>query len=148
MAIWIINNLFPIFSFKLAKEANNTCFCFVFCFGQKKSLFSIPEGTNLTVLVPVKEAIQNLSKDEKDFWLQPDMLLLLVRYHWFGVTIYDYSLDLRWSENAAGKGTELQYSYDCSKSYRTGASNRQVERVGFGVGDQSQQGLRTFSFFF
>ncbi|XP_053233528.1 stabilin-1 isoform X1 [Podarcis raffonei] len=47
----------------------------------KKSLFSIPEGTNLTVLVPVKEAIQNLSKDEKDFWLQPDMLLLLVRGH-------------------------------------------------------------------
>ncbi|XP_061473966.1 stabilin-1 [Rhineura floridana] len=47
----------------------------------KNSSFSIPEGANVTVLVPLKEAIQNLSMDEKDFWLQPKMLQLLVRVH-------------------------------------------------------------------
>ncbi|XP_042309906.1 stabilin-1 isoform X2 [Sceloporus undulatus] len=47
----------------------------------QKSLFSIPEGGNVTVLVPLKEAIQNLSKAEKDFWLKPDMLPSLVRSH-------------------------------------------------------------------
>uniref|UniRef100_A0A670IMJ0 Stabilin 1 n=1 Tax=Podarcis muralis TaxID=64176 RepID=A0A670IMJ0_PODMU len=123
MAIWIINNLFPIFSFKLAKEANNTCFCFVFCFGQKKSLFSIPEGTNLTVLVPVKEAIQNLSKDEKDFWLQPDMLLLLVRGHFLlgsftteqlkkyvGQELPTLSPRIRWKiNNSSGDMDTVQY---------------------------------------
>ncbi|XP_060621848.2 stabilin-1 [Anolis sagrei] len=47
----------------------------------KKSLFSIPEGGNVTVLVPQKEAIQNLSISEKDFWLKPDTLSSLVRSH-------------------------------------------------------------------
>ncbi|XP_062977667.1 stabilin-1 [Elgaria multicarinata webbii] len=47
----------------------------------KKSLFSIPPGANVTVLVPLKTAIQNLSKAEKDFWLEPDMLPTLVRAH-------------------------------------------------------------------
>uniref|UniRef100_A0A803SQ99 Stabilin 1 n=1 Tax=Anolis carolinensis TaxID=28377 RepID=A0A803SQ99_ANOCA len=47
----------------------------------KKSLFSIPEGGNVTVLVPQKEAIQNLSVAEKDFWLKPDTLSSLVRSH-------------------------------------------------------------------
>uniref|UniRef100_A0A803TKA8 Stabilin 1 n=1 Tax=Anolis carolinensis TaxID=28377 RepID=A0A803TKA8_ANOCA len=46
-----------------------------------KSLFSIPEGGNVTVLVPQKEAIQNLSVAEKDFWLKPDTLSSLVRSH-------------------------------------------------------------------
>ncbi|KAH0630043.1 hypothetical protein JD844_012626 [Phrynosoma platyrhinos] len=44
----------------------------------QKSIFSIPERDNITVLVPLKEAIQNLSKAEKDFWLTPSMLPPLV----------------------------------------------------------------------
>uniref|UniRef100_A0A8C0ATL5 Stabilin 1 n=1 Tax=Buteo japonicus TaxID=224669 RepID=A0A8C0ATL5_9AVES len=47
----------------------------------KKSLFSIPAGTNVTVLVPSEAAIKNLSKTEKDFWLTPYMLPFLVRAH-------------------------------------------------------------------
>ncbi|XP_044307442.1 stabilin-1 [Varanus komodoensis] len=47
----------------------------------KKSLFSFPQKANVTVLVPLKTAIQNLSDAEKDFWLEPDMLLTLVRAH-------------------------------------------------------------------
>lgn len=54
--------------------------CSFLCFVQQKSLFSIPAGTNVTVLVPSEAAIKNLSKSEKDFWLTPDMLLFLVRY--------------------------------------------------------------------
>ncbi|XP_010140444.1 PREDICTED: stabilin-1, partial [Buceros rhinoceros silvestris] len=47
----------------------------------KKSLFSIPAGTNVTVLVPSEAAIKNLSKPEKDFWLTPYVLPFLVRAH-------------------------------------------------------------------
>ncbi|KAM6468194.1 stabilin-1 isoform 1-T1 [Liasis olivaceus] len=47
----------------------------------KKSLFSIPRGANVTVLVPLKEAVQNLSKAEKEFWLESNMLPSLVRSH-------------------------------------------------------------------
>ncbi|KAM6256750.1 stabilin-1 [Porphyrio hochstetteri] len=47
----------------------------------KKSLFSIPAGTNVTVLVPSETAIKNLRKTEKDFWLTPYMLPFLVRAH-------------------------------------------------------------------
>ncbi|XP_052535240.1 stabilin-1 [Tympanuchus pallidicinctus] len=47
----------------------------------KKSLFSIPAGTNVTVLVPSEEAIKSLNKSEKDFWLTPYMLPFLVRAH-------------------------------------------------------------------
>uniref|UniRef100_A0A663EVS1 Stabilin 1 n=1 Tax=Aquila chrysaetos chrysaetos TaxID=223781 RepID=A0A663EVS1_AQUCH len=47
----------------------------------KKSLFSIPAGTNVTVLVPSEAAIKNLNKTEKDFWLTPYMLPFLVRAH-------------------------------------------------------------------
>ncbi|NXY91212.1 STAB1 protein, partial [Alcedo cyanopectus] len=47
----------------------------------KKSLFSIPAGTNVTVLVPSEEAIKNFSMTEKDFWLTPYMLPFLVRAH-------------------------------------------------------------------
>lgn len=54
--------------------------CSFLCFGQQKSLFSIPAGTNVTVLVPSEAAIKNLSKTEKDFWLTPYMLPFLVRY--------------------------------------------------------------------
>lgn len=53
--------------------------CSCLCFGQQKSLFSIPAGTNVTVLVPSEAAIKNLSKPEKDFWLTPYMLPFLVR---------------------------------------------------------------------
>uniref|UniRef100_A0A8B9PAF4 Stabilin 1 n=1 Tax=Apteryx owenii TaxID=8824 RepID=A0A8B9PAF4_APTOW len=45
-----------------------------------KSLFSIPAGTNVTVLVPSEAAIKNLSNAEKDTWLTPYMLPFLVRY--------------------------------------------------------------------
>uniref|UniRef100_A0A8C0FC42 Stabilin 1 n=1 Tax=Bubo bubo TaxID=30461 RepID=A0A8C0FC42_BUBBB len=47
----------------------------------KKSLFSIPAGTNVTVLVPSATAIKNLNETEKDFWLTPYMLPFLVRAH-------------------------------------------------------------------
>uniref|UniRef100_A0ABM5FKB7 Stabilin-1 n=1 Tax=Pogona vitticeps TaxID=103695 RepID=A0ABM5FKB7_9SAUR len=47
----------------------------------KASLFSLPEGGNVTVLVPTKEAIQNLTVAEKQFWLEPNMLPSLVRSH-------------------------------------------------------------------
>uniref|UniRef100_A0A8C3BMN8 Stabilin 1 n=1 Tax=Cairina moschata TaxID=8855 RepID=A0A8C3BMN8_CAIMO len=47
----------------------------------KKSLFSIPAGTNVTVLVPSEEAINSLNKSEKDFWLTPSTLPVLVRAH-------------------------------------------------------------------
>ncbi|XP_070594767.1 stabilin-1 isoform X2 [Erythrolamprus reginae] len=47
----------------------------------KKSLFSMPRGANVTVLVPLKEAVQNLSKEEKEFWLESNMLPFLVRSH-------------------------------------------------------------------
>uniref|UniRef100_A0A8B9VLL6 Stabilin 1 n=1 Tax=Anas zonorhyncha TaxID=75864 RepID=A0A8B9VLL6_9AVES len=46
-----------------------------------KSLFSIPAGTNVTVLVPSEEAINSLNKSEKDFWLTPSTLPVLVRAH-------------------------------------------------------------------
>uniref|UniRef100_A0A663EV22 Stabilin 1 n=1 Tax=Aquila chrysaetos chrysaetos TaxID=223781 RepID=A0A663EV22_AQUCH len=55
--------------------------CSFLCFGQQKSLFSIPAGTNVTVLVPSEAAIKNLNKTEKDFWLTPYMLPFLVRAH-------------------------------------------------------------------
>uniref|UniRef100_A0A8B9CVC7 Stabilin 1 n=1 Tax=Anser brachyrhynchus TaxID=132585 RepID=A0A8B9CVC7_9AVES len=55
--------------------------CSSLCFGQQKSLFSIPAGTNVTVLVPSEEAINSLNKSEKDFWLTPSMLPFLVRAH-------------------------------------------------------------------
>ena len=54
--------------------------CSFLCFGQQESLFSIPAGNNVTVLVPSEAAIKNLSKTEKDFWLTPSMLPFLVRY--------------------------------------------------------------------
>ncbi|XP_074862088.1 stabilin-1 isoform X2 [Carettochelys insculpta] len=47
----------------------------------QKSLFSIPAGVNVTVLVPSEAAIKNLSKAEKDFWLMPYVLPFLVRAH-------------------------------------------------------------------
>nr|XP_023955738.1 stabilin-1 isoform X4 [Chrysemys picta bellii] len=47
----------------------------------KKSLFSIPAGINVTVLVPAEAAIKNLSQAEKDFWLKPYTLPFLVRAH-------------------------------------------------------------------
>ncbi|XP_053156108.1 stabilin-1 [Hemicordylus capensis] len=47
----------------------------------KQSLPSIPREGNVTVLVPLKAAIQNLSKAEEDFWLKPNMLPFLVRAH-------------------------------------------------------------------
>uniref|UniRef100_A0A8C3UUP6 Stabilin 1 n=1 Tax=Catharus ustulatus TaxID=91951 RepID=A0A8C3UUP6_CATUS len=46
-----------------------------------KSLFSIPEGANVTVLVPSEAAIKNLSSADKDFWLTPYTLPFLVRAH-------------------------------------------------------------------
>ncbi|XP_066469618.1 stabilin-1 [Tiliqua scincoides] len=46
-----------------------------------KSSFSIPMGANVTALVPLKSAIQNLSQAEKDFWLEPKGLQFLVRAH-------------------------------------------------------------------
>uniref|UniRef100_A0A8C5T943 Stabilin 1 n=1 Tax=Malurus cyaneus samueli TaxID=2593467 RepID=A0A8C5T943_9PASS len=46
-----------------------------------KSLFSIPAGTNVTVLVPSEAAIKNLSNADKDFWLTPYALPVLVRAH-------------------------------------------------------------------
>lgn len=54
--------------------------CSFLCFGQQKSLFSIPVGTNVTVLVPSEAAIKNLSNADKDFWLTPYTLPFLVRY--------------------------------------------------------------------
>uniref|UniRef100_A0A8C0H5Q2 Stabilin 1 n=1 Tax=Chelonoidis abingdonii TaxID=106734 RepID=A0A8C0H5Q2_CHEAB len=56
------------------------------CYGdvlKKKgvSLFSIPAGVNVTVLVPTEAAIKNLSQAEKDFWLKPYTLPFLVRSH-------------------------------------------------------------------
>lgn len=54
--------------------------CSFLCFGQQKSLFSIPAGANVTVLVPSEAAIKNLSNADKDFWLTPYMLPFLVRY--------------------------------------------------------------------
>ncbi|XP_075795497.1 stabilin-1 isoform X2 [Pelodiscus sinensis] len=47
----------------------------------KKSLFSIPAGANVTVLVPSEAAIKNLSQAEQDFWLKPYTLPFLVRAH-------------------------------------------------------------------
>uniref|UniRef100_A0A8C3P8H3 Stabilin 1 n=1 Tax=Chrysemys picta bellii TaxID=8478 RepID=A0A8C3P8H3_CHRPI len=59
-----------------------TCFiCASPCSGQQKSLFSIPAGINVTVLVPAEAAIKNLSQAEKDFWLKPYTLPFLVRAH-------------------------------------------------------------------
>uniref|UniRef100_A0A8C0VXC4 Stabilin 1 n=1 Tax=Cyanistes caeruleus TaxID=156563 RepID=A0A8C0VXC4_CYACU len=54
--------------------------CSFLCFGQQKSLFSIPAGATVTVLVPSEAAIKNLSNADKDFWLTPHMLPFLVRY--------------------------------------------------------------------
>uniref|UniRef100_A0A803V4B8 Stabilin 1 n=1 Tax=Ficedula albicollis TaxID=59894 RepID=A0A803V4B8_FICAL len=53
------------------------------CYGDilKKSLFSIPAGANVTVLVPSEAAIKNLSNADKDFWLTPHTLPFLVRAH-------------------------------------------------------------------
>lgn len=54
--------------------------CSFLCFGRQKSLFSIPEGANVTALVPSEAAIKNLSSADKDFWLTPYTLPFLVRY--------------------------------------------------------------------
>ncbi|KAG8128276.1 hypothetical protein E2320_015139 [Naja naja] len=62
---------------ELAKYSN-----FLTFFGWiKKSLISMPTGANVTVLVPQKQAVQNLSKDEKEYWLESNMLPSLVRSH-------------------------------------------------------------------
>uniref|UniRef100_A0A670YC37 Stabilin 1 n=1 Tax=Pseudonaja textilis TaxID=8673 RepID=A0A670YC37_PSETE len=55
--------------------------CISILFQVGKSHFSMPRGANITVLVPQKEAVQNLSKDEKEFWLESNMLPSLVRSH-------------------------------------------------------------------
>ncbi|XP_029455316.1 stabilin-1 [Rhinatrema bivittatum] len=47
----------------------------------KKSLFTIPEGTNVTALVPSEAAMKGLSREEEDFWLKPYTLPFLVRAH-------------------------------------------------------------------
>ncbi|XP_030061356.1 stabilin-1 isoform X1 [Microcaecilia unicolor] len=47
----------------------------------KKSLFTIPEGSNVTVLVPSEAAVKNLSQEVEDFWLKPYTLPFLVRAH-------------------------------------------------------------------
>ncbi|XP_048347256.1 stabilin-1 isoform X3 [Sphaerodactylus townsendi] len=47
----------------------------------KESLFSIPEGANVTVLVPVNTVIEKLNNTEKDLWLNPDVLPVVVRAH-------------------------------------------------------------------
>ncbi|NXU52032.1 STAB1 protein, partial [Turnix velox] len=58
----------------------------------QKSLFSIPAGTNVTVLVPSEAAIKNLSKTEKDFWLTPYLLPFLVRAHFLEGTFTEEKL--------------------------------------------------------
>uniref|UniRef100_A0A8C3K8R3 Stabilin 1 n=1 Tax=Calidris pygmaea TaxID=425635 RepID=A0A8C3K8R3_9CHAR len=58
----------------------------------QKSLFSIPAGTNVTVLVPSEAAVKNLSKTEKDFWLTPYMLPFLVRAHFLEGVFTDEKL--------------------------------------------------------
>ncbi|OXB72361.1 UNVERIFIED_CONTAM: hypothetical protein H355_005430 [Colinus virginianus] len=58
----------------------------------KKSVFSIPSGTNVTVLVPSEEAIKSLNKSEKDFWLTPYMLPFLVRAHFLEGVFTDEKL--------------------------------------------------------
>ncbi|XP_013922245.1 PREDICTED: stabilin-1-like [Thamnophis sirtalis] len=46
-----------------------------------KSLFRMPSGANLTVLVPMKEAVSNFSKGRNSFWLESTMLPSLIRSH-------------------------------------------------------------------
>ncbi|OXB60701.1 hypothetical protein ASZ78_011541 [Callipepla squamata] len=64
------------------------------CYGDvlKKSAFSIPSGTNVTVLVPSEEAIKSLNKSEKDFWLTPYTLPFLVRAHFLEGVFTDEKL--------------------------------------------------------
>ncbi|XP_077181928.1 stabilin-1 [Paroedura picta] len=47
----------------------------------KKSLFSLPYGANVTVLVPINTVIEKLNMTEKELWLNPDMLPFVVRAH-------------------------------------------------------------------
>ncbi|XP_015276350.1 PREDICTED: stabilin-1 [Gekko japonicus] len=47
----------------------------------KKSLFSLPKGGNVTVLVPVNTVIEKLNETEKGLWLKPDVLPFVVRAH-------------------------------------------------------------------
>ncbi|XP_069499284.1 stabilin-1 [Ambystoma mexicanum] len=47
----------------------------------KRSLYLIPEGANVTALVPSESAISNLSQEARDLWLKPYMLPFLLRAH-------------------------------------------------------------------
>uniref|UniRef100_A0A803TMD2 Stabilin 2 n=1 Tax=Anolis carolinensis TaxID=28377 RepID=A0A803TMD2_ANOCA len=38
-------------------------------------------ATNLTILVPSRQAIQNMDQEEKDFWMTKDNILTLTRHH-------------------------------------------------------------------
>nr|XP_014344303.1 PREDICTED: stabilin-1 [Latimeria chalumnae] len=54
----------------------------------QKSSISIPEGSNVTVLVPSATAIRSLSKEETEFWLQePSRLRSLVKAHFLGMSL-------------------------------------------------------------
>lgn len=47
----------------------------------KRSSFSIPDGVNVTALVPTNGAIEQLRKNETDLWLKTYMLPFLIRAH-------------------------------------------------------------------
>uniref|UniRef100_A0A8U8BEX9 Uncharacterized protein n=1 Tax=Geospiza parvula TaxID=87175 RepID=A0A8U8BEX9_GEOPR len=85
-----------------------------------KSLFSIPAGANVTVLVPSEAAIKNLSNADKDFWLTPYMLPFLVRAHFlegvftaeklkkYGPELPTLNPQTRWQINTTS-GVRLSY---------------------------------------
>ncbi|XP_042323043.1 stabilin-2 isoform X2 [Sceloporus undulatus] len=41
----------------------------------------LTHATNLTILVPSHQAIQNMDQDEKDFWMSKDNILTLIKHH-------------------------------------------------------------------
>uniref|UniRef100_A0A8C5J7C1 Stabilin 1 n=1 Tax=Junco hyemalis TaxID=40217 RepID=A0A8C5J7C1_JUNHY len=94
--------------------------CSFLCFGQQKSLFSIPAGANVTVLVPSEAAIKNLSNADKDFWLTPYTLPFLVRAHFlegvftaeklkkYGPELPTLNPQTRWQINTTS-GVRLSY---------------------------------------
>uniref|UniRef100_A0A8C5J9I8 Stabilin 1 n=1 Tax=Junco hyemalis TaxID=40217 RepID=A0A8C5J9I8_JUNHY len=85
-----------------------------------KSLFSIPAGANVTVLVPSEAAIKNLSNADKDFWLTPYTLPFLVRAHFlegvftaeklkkYGPELPTLNPQTRWQINTTS-GVRLSY---------------------------------------
>ncbi|KAH0616983.1 hypothetical protein JD844_028519 [Phrynosoma platyrhinos] len=77
----------------------------------------LTDKTNLTILVPSHQAIQNMDQDEKDFWMSKDNILTLTKHH---ILEGAYTVaDLQHLSSLEGVATSLHGSF-LSLSKRSG----------------------------